>query len=52
MKAFRILTLLELQRNDAHADQIATMDSLEALGQNGFDSEQKRTFSRPICLRR
>ena len=28
----------ELQRNDAHPDQIGPMDALEALGENRFDA--------------
>lgn len=32
------LTGQELQRNDSHSDEIATMDAFVALGDDGFDT--------------
>src|SRR3990172_2715698 len=40
---------LEHQRHDAHADQVAAVNALEALGDNGFDAEQPRPLGGPIA---
>src|SRR5205809_6966875 len=40
---------LELQRNDAHADQVASMNALIALCDGCFDTEKPRSFRRPVA---
>ena len=40
---------LELQRNDAHADQVASMNALIALCDGCFDAEESRSFRRPVA---
>src|SRR5579859_2211330 len=48
-KVCAVLPLHELQREYAHTDQVAAMNPLEALGDNGAHSEQLRTLCRPIA---
>src|SRR5215475_11561556 len=38
-QAFGTLSFFELQRNDAHADQIAPVNTLEALRQDGLHAQ-------------
>ena len=38
----------ELERQDAHPDQVRTVDPLVALGDDGPDAEESRAFRRPI----
>src|SRR5205807_10119759 len=42
------LAALELQRQDAHADQVGAVDALEALGDHRADAEQERALGRPV----
>jgi hypothetical protein len=35
----------QLQRQDAHADQVGAVDALEALGDDGADAEQLRPLA-------
>ena len=42
------LTRLELQWEDAHSDEIAPVDSLETLGDDGLDAEEVRTLRSPV----
>src|ERR1700674_5495078 len=51
LKRLAILSLSEFQRQHAHPDQVAAMDSLEALGDRGAHAEQQRTLGRPIARR-
>ncbi|MDX6694663.1 MAG: hypothetical protein QOF02_2266 [Blastocatellia bacterium] len=44
----RARPFLELTRQDAHADQIAAMNALEALRDDGLHAEQARAFGRPV----
>ena len=39
----------ELQRQEPHADEIGTVDPLEALGDHGADAEQARPLGRPVA---
>ena len=39
----------ELQRQDAHADQVRTMDALEAFGDHRLHAEQVGAFRRPVA---
>ena len=48
-KRLRVLTVHELAGDHAHADEIRTMDTLEAFGDDGFDAEQHRAFGGPIA---
>src|SRR5439155_823601 len=43
------LTLLELKGKDAHADQVAPMDPLEAFGDDGAHAEQLGPFRGPVA---
>src|SRR3546814_9949510 len=43
----RVLAVLELQREHAHADQVGAVDALEALGDHGLDAQQDRALGRP-----
>src|SRR5690606_31055695 len=43
------LALHELQRDDAHHDQIAAVDALEALGDDRLDAKQRRALGRPVA---
>ena len=47
----RILAVHELAGDDAHTNEIRTMDTLEAFGDDGFNTEQHRTFGGPIARR-
>mmetsp|Transcript_26275 Transcript_26275/g.62209 ORF Transcript_26275/g.62209 Transcript_26275/m.62209 type:complete len:395 (+) Transcript_26275:4406-5590(+) len=44
-------TGLELQRQHAHADQVAAVDALEALGHDGLDAQQLRALGGPVAAR-
>jgi hypothetical protein len=46
-----ILAGFELQRNNAHADQIAAMNAFEALRDGRLDTEQPRTLGGPVAGR-
>src|SRR5690606_31523538 len=39
----------ELQRQHAHVHEVAAMDALEALGDDGPDAEQERALRRPVA---
>ncbi|MNI87214.1 hypothetical protein D3C73_1443940 [compost metagenome] len=41
-------TGLELQRDDAHSDQVAAMDALDTPGNDGFDAQQRLSLGRPV----
>src|SRR5690606_27013473 len=41
----------EAQRQHAHADQVATVDPLEALGDHRLDAQQECPFGRPVAAR-
>ena len=45
---FGILAVEELQRQHAHADQVRTVNALEALCDYGFDAEQYGSFRGPV----
>src|SRR5699024_23818 len=38
----------ELQRQNTHADQVRAVDTLEALGDDGFDTEQLGALGSPV----
>src|SRR5262244_2225964 len=40
---------LELQWKNAHADQVASVNTLEAFGEDGLHAEQSGTFGRPVA---
>ena len=42
------LTRHELQGQDTHADQIRAVNTFIALGDNGLDAQQARTFCSPV----
>ena len=42
---------VELQRQDAHTDEVAAVDALEALGDRRTDALQERSLRRPIARR-
>ena len=44
-----VLAAEELERQDAHADQVAAVDALEALGQRGAHALQLRALGRPVA---
>src|SRR3546814_19944501 len=46
-----VLAVLELERQHAHADQVRTVDALEALDDDGADAEQVRALRRPVARR-
>ena len=37
-----------LEWEDAHADQVRPVDTLEALGDHGADAQQRRAFRSPV----
>jgi len=39
----------ELEREDAHADEVGAVDAFEALGDDGFDSEEAGAFGGPVA---
>ena len=41
--------VLELARQNAHADEVAAVDALEALGDDGADAEEARAFRGPVA---
>ena len=41
----------ELERHDAHADEVAAVDALEALRDHGAHAEQQRALRRPVARR-
>src|SRR5205085_8515112 len=43
------LPLPELERQDAHADEVAAVDPLEALGDHGADAEEHRPLRGPVA---
>ena len=45
----RVLAFLVDQRQHAHADQIAAVDALEALGDDRFHAEQERALGGPVA---
>ena len=50
-EALRVLALRELAGEHAHADQVGTMDTLEALGDHRLDAEQHGALRRPVARR-
>src|SRR5690606_11091928 len=47
-QALRVLAALELQREHAHAHQVAAVDALEALGDDRLHAEQQGALGRPV----
>jgi hypothetical protein len=47
-KRISILTSFEAERNDSHPHQIASVDTLETLGNHSFDSQEHRSLGSPI----
>ena len=45
----RVLPRLELQRQHAHADQVAAVDALVALGDHRAHAQQQRALGRPVA---
>ena len=45
------LTCRELQRDDAHADQVRAVDALERLDDDGLDAEQAGALGGPVARR-
>ena len=41
----------ELEREDAHPDEVRAMDALVALGQDHPDAEERRALGRPVTRR-
>ena len=48
---FPRLARLELQRQHAHADQVAAVDALKTACHHGFDAQQLRAFGGPVAGR-
>ena len=48
-KRFPALSFLELERQNAHADQVGAVNPLEAFGDDGFDAKQERAFGCPVA---
>ena len=46
-----VLTRQELHRQHAHANQVRSMDALEAFGDHGAHTQQQRAFGGPIARR-
>src|SRR4030095_9459401 len=46
-----VLTRLEFERQDPHADQVAAVDGFGALGDHGTNSQQFRPLGRPVARR-
>ena len=44
-----VLAGQELERQDAHADQVRAVDALVGLGEDGANAEQRRTLGRPVA---
>jgi len=49
LEALRGRAVLELQRQHAHADEVAAVDAFEALRHDGFHAEKVRAFRRPVA---
>src|SRR5262245_10865656 len=47
----KILAGLELQRHDAHADQVAAVNAFKALRDRRFDAQEPRSLGRPVAGR-
>src|SRR5436190_2247424 len=45
----RARSFVELQRENAHADEVGAVNALEALGDDGADAEEARAFGGPIA---
>ena len=45
------LLVEELQRQNAHADQVGAVDALEAFGDHGAHAQQQRALGRPVARR-
>src|SRR5690606_37328442 len=45
------VALRELQRQDAHADEVRAVDALVGLGDDGLDAEQRGALGRPVAGR-
>ena len=48
-QTFSIVPLLELQRENTHADEIASMDTFKAFRQHRLHAQQPRTFCSPVA---
>ena len=48
-EGFDVLAGQELQRQDAHADEVGAVDALVALGDDEADAEQARAFGGPVA---
>jgi hypothetical protein len=46
-----VLALRELEREDAHADEVGAVDALVGLGDDGLDAEEGRALGRPVTGR-
>src|ERR1700732_2077640 len=46
---FRIFTWQKFEWQDPHADEVATVNALEAFCEDGADAEQNRSLSRPVA---
>ena len=51
LEDFPVLAFIKLQGQHTHTNQIGAVNTLEAFNDNGFDTEQPRTFSRPVARR-
>ena len=45
----RGLAVAELERQHAHADEVRTVDALEALGDHGADAEEQGALGGPVA---
>src|SRR5262245_13174746 len=50
-QGLRIFTVLELQRQYTHTDQVRAVNAFETFGDHGFHSKQHRAFRGPIARR-
>src|SRR5258708_3566592 len=48
-EARRAIAVAELEREHAHADEVRTVDALEAFGDYGANAEQQRALGRPVA---
>ncbi len=48
-KTFRVFIVTELQRQNAHADEVGAVDALVGFGEDSPDAEQGRAFCRPVA---
>jgi len=48
-QSLRVFTILKLQRQHAHADEVGTVDALKTLGNHRLDTKQVGAFGRPVA---